>query len=298
MKTAFFFTILAGMLIFVSVSAQVSINTDGSAPGNSAMLDVKSTAKGFLPPRMTTAQRNAIDTPDEGLLIFNVTTGCIDYYLGGSWKSLAGATAPVFQCGMKMTDARDGKMYNTVQIGTQCWMAENLNVGTMLDSTIFSSDNGIIEKYCFSDSTENCTEYGALYSWDEIMQYTNTPGAQGICPDGWHIPANPEWSTLIDFLGGGTIAYNKLKEPGTAHWIAPNDGTNESGFTARGSGMGDFYWDFSFWDKKAYTFFRSSTVYDTQSAYAVYLGRDVGSENILISYNFKNYRESVRCVKN
>ena len=266
-----------------STFAQVSINTTGNPPAGSAMLDVQSTAKGFLPPRMTTAQRNAIQSPEEGLMVFNIQTGTIDFFLGGSWKSIGGATAPAFQCGMKMTDARDGKMYNTVQIGTQCWMAENLSAGHQIDSTKMASNNDTIEKYCFHDNPALCDEYGALYSWDEIMQYTTTPGVQGICPAGWHIPTDAEQTILVDFLGGMTVAGDKLKEPGLTHWTAPNTGTNSSGFTARGTGMGDFFWDFSYWDLKEYTGLWSSTQFDVQSAYHYYLGLDVGGGNLVHS---------------
>ena len=288
----------AVLLIFFASSAQVSINTDGSPPDSSAMLDVKSTSKGFLPPRMTTAQRNAIASPEEGLLVFNVTTGYIEYYLGGSWKSLCGATEPVFQCGMKMTDARDGHTYNTVKIGSQCWMAENLNTGVQLDSTASQSNNDTIEKFCFNDNPENCIIYGGLYTWNEIMQYSTIPGIQGICPSGWHIPTDGELTEMVDFLGGVSVAGNKLKETGTDHWLAPNAGTNESGFTARGAGMGDFYWDYSYWDLKRYTGLWSSTAVDTASAYHYYLGEDVGGGILVHFYSWKNYRFSLRCLKN
>jgi uncharacterized protein (TIGR02145 family) len=281
-----------------TIFGQVSVTNDGSAPGNSAMLDVKSTNKGFLPPRMTTSQRNAIAAPEEGLMIFNITTGYIDYYFGGSWKSLAGVSEPVFQCGMKVTDVRDGKLYNTVKIGNQCWMAENMNVGNRLDSTVLPTNNGIIEKFCFHDLEANCSVYGGLYTWHEIMQYSETPGIQGICPAGWHIPADAELTALVDFLGGTDVAADKMKEAGTAHWLAPNLGTNESGFTGLGTGMQDFYWDYSYWDLNLYTFFWSSTLFDTASAYGYYLGVNTYSTGIFRTYSWKNYRMSVRCLQN
>jgi len=89
-----------------------------------------------------------------------------------------------------------GQVYHTVQILSQCWMKENLNVGTMINSSQDQADNDTIEKYCYSNNPDSCTKYGGLYLWDEVMQYTTEQGAQGICPPGWHIPADEEWKVL------------------------------------------------------------------------------------------------------
>ena len=280
----------------LSVFAQVGINTDNSAPDPSAGLDVNFTNKGVLLPRLTLVQRNAITNPAEGLLIFNLTTGCIDYFLGGSWKSFCGVSEPSFQCGMKMTDTRDGRLYNTVKIGNQCWMAENLDAGLRIDSTVIAANNINIEKYCYHDDPANCAVYGGLYPWNEMMQYSTTPGVQGICPPGWHIPADNELTDLMTFLGGVSVAGDKLKEPGTAHWDAPNTSTNSSGFTARGAGWGDFFFDYSYWDLKSNTQYWSSTEYD-QSAYLYYVGNDIGYGSVVHSYQWKDYRLSVRCLQ-
>ncbi|UCG28279.1 MAG: hypothetical protein JSV24_02660, partial [Bacteroidales bacterium] len=147
-------------------------------------------------------------------------------------------------------DARDGKIYNIVKIGDQWWMAENLNVGTWIDSDITDpTDNGTIEKYCYYDIESYCDTYGGLYFWNEMMQYNPSDDGivgttQGICPDGWHVPTDLEWKTLELYLGmaqlevdgtgsRGTDEGGKLKETGTTHWLAPNTGaTNETGFTA------------------------------------------------------------------
>jgi len=83
----------------------------------------------------------------------------------------------------------EGKTYHTAQIGTQCWLKENLNVGTFISSRILedASNNGIIEKYCYGNLLNNCDVYGGLYQWGEAMKYSTTEGEQGICPSGWHI---------------------------------------------------------------------------------------------------------------
>ena len=100
-----------------------------------------------------------------------------------------------------LIDSRDNKSYKTVTIGTQTWMAESLNFGTRIDGSSGQTDNDNIEKYCVDDLTGNCTTYGGLYQWDEMMQYVTTEGTQGVCPTGWHLPTDAEWKTLEIELG-------------------------------------------------------------------------------------------------
>jgi uncharacterized protein (TIGR02145 family) len=154
-------------------------------------------------------------------------------------------TPPFVICGTPFTDIRNGNSYNTVQIGTQCLMAQNLNIGTKINGSGNQTNNGILEKYCYNDDENYCTIYGALYQWDEAMQYSTTSGVQGICPSGWHLPTDAEWTALTTYLGGENIAGGKLKEAGTSHWYSQN-GTNSSGFTALPGGYrnlnGSFYY--------------------------------------------------------
>jgi len=110
-------------------------------------------------------------------------------------------TVSTWVCGDPFTDSRDGQTYQTVQIGTQCWMAENLNIGTMIVGTSDQTNNATLEKYCYDNDTANCNTYGGLYKWDEMMQYVTTEGTQGICPTGWHIPTDAEWKTMEEALG-------------------------------------------------------------------------------------------------
>ncbi len=110
------------------------------------------------------------------------------------------------------TDPRDGQTYNTVKIGNQWWMAENLN---------YDADTG---SWCYNDNSSNCTTYGRLYDWATALT---------VAPAGWHLPTDAEWTVLTDYLGGLSVAGGKMKETGTTHWSSPNTGaTNESGFTA------------------------------------------------------------------
>ncbi len=90
----------------------------------------------------------------------------------------------------------DGQFYNTIQIFSQCWLKENLNVGWIIPGVGSMSDNGFIEKYCYNNEPDSCIIYGGLYQWDEMMQYTTEQGTQGICPDGWHLPTDEEWKVL------------------------------------------------------------------------------------------------------
>jgi len=93
----------------------------------------------------------------------------------------------------------EGQLYKTVLIDSQCWFKENLNVGTMIVGTREMEDNGMIEKYCYDDLPDNCDIFGGFYQWAEIMNYTNQPGIQGICPPtgGWHIPTEGEMNIAI-----------------------------------------------------------------------------------------------------
>jgi len=95
-------------------------------------------------------------------------------------------------------DPRNGKLYNTTQIDSQCWLKENLDIGTMVQGTQDQTNNGIVEKYCYDNNIANCNIYGGLYQWNEAMEYSTTPGAQGICPPGWHIPNSAEFYTLLE----------------------------------------------------------------------------------------------------
>jgi uncharacterized protein (TIGR02145 family) len=163
-----------------------------------------------------------------------------------------------------------GQTYNTVQIGTQCWLKENLNIGTKIPDSQNQVNNGIIEKFCYDNYEANCAIYGGLYQWNEMMQYVTTPGVQGICPQGWHIPTDAEWCTVTQYIDptvicgvwgwSGLNAGGKMKSTGTIQactglWENPNTGaTNESGFTALpagnrgyngsfgGIGACDFFW--------------------------------------------------------
>jgi len=208
-------------------------------------------------------------------------------------------TLPAFTCGTTLTDTRDGKTYNTVLIGTQCWFAQNLNVGTKILGTANQTNNGVLEKYCYNDDENNCNIYGGLYQWDEAMQYVTTEGAQGICPTGWHLPTDAEWTTLTDYLDGLSVAGGKMKETGSTHWATPNTGaTNNSGFTALpgGNREGNVNLNGNFNYLTVIGYFWSSSQSGDTNAWnwaLVY-----SNEYVYRSGSFKTYGFSARCLKN
>jgi len=318
MKTKNYLKILlaAFMLIpLLNLAQGVAISDDDSEADPSAMLDIKSTDKGVLFPRLTTQQIIDINNPTPGLIVYNSEENRFYFWeenasSSGIWREIpigSNAIAPPFtQCGDYLVDSRDNQVYSTVQIGTQCWVAENLNVGSIIYGSSSSNNNGVIEKHCYNDNPANCDTYGGLYHWGEMMDYTTTPGAQGICPTGWHIPTDDEWKTMEMYLGmslaqadatglRGTDEGGKLKETGTTHWSSPNTGaTNTSGFTSLPGGyqsvasgvfstlnIGDYQWTSS---QSGSSVWRRWIGYDDQRT---------GRSTITKTYNF-----SVRCLKN
>lgn len=182
-----------------------------------------------------------------------------------------------------------GKLYNTVKIGSQCWLKENLDVGEMIIGTLNMTDNDTIEKYCYNNDPLNCDTLGALYQWNEIMQYTALQDSQGICPEGWHIPTVAEFDTLAAAVNNDG---NALKEVGEG--TGAGTGTNTSGFSALLAG--DRRLDGSFLDLNDYTNFWTSETNNSSNANYIYLSKsnaDIGKFNFNKDYGF-----SVRCVKN
>ncbi len=202
-----------------------------------------------------------------------------------------------------------GKVYNTVQIRSQCWLKENLDVGTMIPAPQAPKNNDTIEKYCYNNDPANCETYGGLYQWDEMMNYTTEAGGQGICPPGWHIPSFDEWKVLFGAAdskyGIGSNAWDTIVVPpnygydvgknlkATHHWVNTN-GTDAVGFSALGSG----YWvvelqDFTFLNEQA-DFWTSNKVTNVD-AWELILDSDLNT--VYYVNNWRTEGLSVRCVK-
>ncbi len=141
------------------------------------------------------------------------------------------AQTAAYKCGGPIIDKRDNQTYQTVLIGTQCWMKQNLNIGEFVDD-LQQIDNHIIEKSCYQNDKKWCGIMGGLYTWDEAMQYQQDE--QGICPEGWKIPTKEDWQILADYLGPEE-AGQKLKVS-SVDSIFKWDGNNESGFSALPAG--------------------------------------------------------------
>ena len=304
--------ILKAIAIFLLIStsintmAQMAINADGSAADNSAMLDVKSTNRGLLLPRLTTIQISEIQNPVNGLMVYNTDSSDFYGFDGIKWIAIwdNNDTLADWYCGSTLTDTRDGKVYGTVQIGSQCWMKENINVGTRINGGTNQTDNSIIEKYCYNNSEDSCDVYGGLYQFGEALNYVHVDGTQGICPDGWHVPSDNDWKTMEEYLGmapgelnntgwRGTDQGNQLKETGTSHWDSDSGATNSSGFTALPAG----YYDFD--DASFNKLGGGNDIWTSSSDGPDPYFRHLIHSNTKIYRSFDNesYGRSVRCVK-
>jgi uncharacterized protein (TIGR02145 family) len=225
-----------------------------------------------------------------------ITLTCSDGIQNGTETGIdcGGATCPAcsFSCGETITDI-DGNTYSTVTIGTQCWMRENLKTSKYNDGTSIPTglsdaawENTTSGAYAINDNNAaNNTIYGKLYNW-----YAVNTGK--LCPTGWHIPSDVEWTVLTDFLGGESVAGGKMKT--TTGWQAPNTGaTNSSGFSGLpgGSRVGDGNYDeigfFGGW--------WSSTETDTGFAWYRYLFFNDG--NVYGYVNDRGIGLSCRCLR-
>jgi len=120
----------------------------------------------------------------------------------------------IFNCGDSLTDIRDNRKYPTIQLGSQCWLAANLNYGIQISGSQSQRDNCIPEKYCYNDIPALCALSSALYQWDELMRYEDSEEIQGLCPPGWHVPSETEWNQLFAFYQNNAFAGAPLKYTG------------------------------------------------------------------------------------
>ena len=220
------------------------------------------------------------------------------------------------------TDSRDGKVYKTVTIGEQVWMAENLAYLPSLvgPATGSEAEGHGSDPYYYvygyvgtnvtnAKKTANYQTYGVLYNWPAAMNGAessdaNPSGIQGICPDGWHLPSESEWTQLEIYLGISqedadydqwieSDVADKLKETGTSHWDSKNKAaTNESGFTALPGGYRELDGTFNYIGSGGNWW--SSKQYDTDKAW----GHNLYGISYLRRFCFdKNFGFSVRCLR-
>jgi uncharacterized protein (TIGR02145 family) len=166
------------------------------------------------------------------------------------------------------TDSRDGKTYKTVRIGNQTWMAENLNYATSIGS------------WCYDDNPENCEKYGRLYDWET---------AKKVCPSGWHLPSDAEWTTLLNFVG--IDAGTKLKS--TSGWSSGGNGNDSYGFSAFPGGVRTNHGNFSYIGDYGYW-------WSSAESSSTNVWRRLMSSNTGRVYRYsspKAYGFSVRCLR-
>jgi len=191
----------------------------------------------------------------------------------------------------------DGNVYNTVTIGRQVWMKENLDVShyrngdpipQVQDSTVW----GYLTTgaWCYyQNNTANGTVYGKLYNWYAV----NDP--RGLAPEGWHVPSDSEWITLTDYLGGPLEAGGRIKEAGTTHWLSPNSGAdNSTGFTGLPGGFRRY--DGVFLGNGDLGGWWSSTKLDTLYVLDFFLTFNL--RDVTTSSDFRLHGYSVRCINN
>ena len=207
-----------------------------------------------------------------------------------------------------LLDDRDGQTYKTVKIGSQWWMAENLNYYDSSDLSV----NG--KSWCYNDSAFYCERYGRLYTWAaaiDSMRWTTEgekplhcgygskscglyfmDSVHGICPSGWHMPKQIEWGTLYDAVGGRNIACKMLKSQNG--WYENGNGTDAYGFNARPVGARDGYGNFENDDGESAVFWSSD---DYEADYAFYVGLSYENDYMLSFYSKMNDAFSIRCIK-
>lgn len=419
-KTYAMCLLVVGTVMSMSSYAQnIGINATGTPADNSAMLDVDvsglpaNNKKGLLIPRMTTAERNALPTPANSLLIFNTTTQCFEFWnaptsswvtLGcgclslpsaptanassgitqtnftANWSSVSGATGYYldvatdagftnFVTGYNNLNAGNVTSYNvsgltcnttyyyrvraynttcgtsgnsnTITVttsacpgicGSQVFMQQNMDVGTMINDPAEQNNDSQLEKYCYNNNAANCATYGGLYQWAEALQLPYTAnsnsgygtncdpcggsGIQGICPSGYHVPTDLEWSryewcieTTITPTGSTSLSTfqtvtgwrgtNSAAGPGHKMKVTSSntpswDGSNASGFSAlpagaRNSGGG-------FYAPGSTAYFWSATEYSSTFAWCRYLSTAFFESGR--NYTIKTYGFSVRCLQN
>ena len=266
------------VLLQLCLYAQVGIGT--ATPDASAKVDITSTTQGLLPPRMTTAQRDAISSPATGLVIFNTTTNSLEAKNSSGWVALSSSFVAL----------------PTIVIGTQQWMEKNLDVLTYRNGDIIPQVTDptawaalTTGAWCYyNNDVANGAIYGKLYNWYAVND------ARGLAPLGWHVPTDAEWTTLETTLGGESVAGGKMKTTGTTRWVAPNtDATNESGFAGLPGGNRINNGTFSY--VGFFGFWWSSTEDDTTSAWDRVLFYSNGL--ILRDGSSKKSGFSVRCLR-
>jgi len=288
------------LIFFCSFSQITGVGIGTSTPHSSAILELKDSARGFLPPRMSTAQRNSIQNPTVGLQIYNLTTHCLEIYDFGKWNSVYCITPDSTQ----IVDI-DGNYYPTVKICDQTWTTKNLDVSRykngdtiphVTDATQWA--NLTTGAWCwYNNDSANGAIYGKLYNWYAVND------SRGLAPEGWHVPSDAEWNILVKctdpnvdttILGWqSSDAGGKLKS--TSYWNAPNTGAiNSLQFNALPGGRCFTSGSFSNLNNNGYWW--SSSEFSSQFSWMRYLSYSTADIHRFQFNKIAGF--SIRCVKN
>ena len=249
-------------------------------------------------------------------VILSSSEGSSDSKSSSSEKAESSSSKAIEPAEGTLTDTRDGKTYKTVTIGTQIWMAENLNYAytgvpykyTYIDSS-YTSDS---TSWCYGDSLANCTKYGRLYTWAAAMdsvgtwstngkgcgygkRCTPTYPVRGICPEGWHLPTKAEFETLFTAVGGSSTAGRMLKSTSGWNDSKGQDGNGTDAYAFSALPAGYRYYDGYFYLEGSDADFWSST--EDDSSYAYRMNLYYGYDNANLNRKNKNLGFSVRCLK-
>ena len=319
------FTTLPAVLPTVTTNTVTNITHTTAISGGNVIQDggASVTARGVcwsITTNPTLADNNTVDGSGIGTFISSLSglTEITTYYVRAYATNSVGTaygnevvfitTPAMIPCPGFPTVSYGGKTYNTVLIGSQCWLKENLNFGMRIPGSQSQTDNWFVEKYCYNDLESNCQTYGGLYQWDEMMDYSTTAGTQGICPNGWHVPTDEEWKILEGTVDSqypvGDPVWNSNGERGfdvgknlksTSGWSNSGNGLDLYGFKARPGGIKVYGWNFA--NVTYYAHFWTSTqtngnwAYHRRLNYSTDKSQRDGSKDKVDAL-------SVRCIKN
>lgn len=197
----------------------------------------------------------------------------------------------------------EGNVYKTVKIGNQTWMAENLRTTRYRNGELIPliTDAGVWSSLVSGAYREvphylEGPERGNFYNWFAVNDLRN------IAPEGWHVATDADFTELANFLGGNAVAGDKLKETGTKHWFNPNTGTNESGFTALGSGIVDAFYGTPIWKNVVFAVWTNTLFPGTDYPIVYIIQSDMPNFDRVVSNALggqvpKRHGCAVRCVK-
>lgn len=301
-------------LYFFSVAFQgmtetVRIIGSGSNRSRPCRLDYKGMHDGSPALKNDPAGRELPLNPGDQLLLIGFAAGMES----GMLASPSGNESFTFQfaagipCPGMPTVEYEGRLYQTVQVFSQCWLKENLNAGVMIPAGEPMTDNGIIEKYCYMDDADSCLKYGGHYNWHEMMNYTSLEGSRGICPEGFHVPTDLD----IQVMEGAVDSQYGIGDPA---WISPGNRGHDAGHHLKsttgwdnnGNGADTYGMTFlpaggfsgaAFGNLGVYAYFPTSTEHDNSNMWIRYLNASSDQPSRSSYFSKDNHKMPVRCIR-